>query len=428
MATIPDSLMATIVAQWTGAGGTIPSGQFVSEDFTSTNLPPTGGNEYIWIDSLFKTTLDAVNDIFENRTHVVYIKVNTGTDADRRKEVANEVVRILSATTITGVNRQRVTDRDRILPKLLLGQQAEMVEVTLEEFMVSGATAYGPGATGDFDVGGDLTVAGDADITGDLEIGGELIMDAAVMLGTGSDFHMHPATGNVPMNLLLHPLGTEDESALKLRTSTSANYGEFKVKVDGTTASIESNQGGSGTTPDTLDIDDAGWDTINIGDSSAAVTVAGGKNISEALMLGSANAAWQPCMFAGKGSTVSIQSSTDHRYQSGGVGAKNVGFYIPLPTNKGSLKLYVDDLRFSAVVADGANYVDTITIYGITDAGGATSIEAWTTNHTSSGLKTWTRTPSDMSTYRFVLIHVATVNTGTTQRFTIPDVLCYYDT
>jgi len=146
MATIPDSVKATLDAQWTGAGGTEPT-YYVKEDYNTYNMPPAG-QDYIWIDTTsHKKTPRPVNDTYANITNTIDIYVNTLTSADRRKEIADEVVRILNGTAITGVNLQWTSDRTPVRPDKIRGQHMEKIQVTMLELLVSSGSAYGAGVT-----------------------------------------------------------------------------------------------------------------------------------------------------------------------------------------------------------------------------------------------------------------------------------------
>jgi len=141
MATIPDSVQATITAGWTGAGGAEPT-YYVSEDFRTD--PPLG-KDGIWIPTVtLKTKIQGVNDTYSNKLHTLEVIVNTQTDEDRLKEIADEVERVLNATAITGATYQKVIDR-----KSNVGQYKgiwvyqEILVVDIREQLASSASAYG---------------------------------------------------------------------------------------------------------------------------------------------------------------------------------------------------------------------------------------------------------------------------------------------
>lgn len=142
MTTIADSIKGTLDAGWTAAGGAEPT-YYVSEDYTTTN-PPPAGKDYIWVNSTsHRTKSEAKNDTFSNITHTIEVIANTLTSADRRKEIADEIVRILDSTAITGVQWQKCTGREVIRPEKLRGAQTEKIVVTMIELLASSTSAYG---------------------------------------------------------------------------------------------------------------------------------------------------------------------------------------------------------------------------------------------------------------------------------------------
>jgi hypothetical protein len=109
------------------------------------------------------------------------------------------------------------------------------------------------------------------EIDSDILLSGEIQFPSASVHSSGTQIHIHPNTGNADGNLILHPVGTNTASIFYLRNSVTTNYGDFIIKVSGGTASLESAVGGSGTKPTTLNINQADWDAINIGDASAVI-------------------------------------------------------------------------------------------------------------------------------------------------------------
>ncbi len=165
MTTIPKSVSTQLSGDWTGAGGTAPTFYLQEEDFRT---PPPLGEDSVWIMSKsLDTGDDPFNDTFVNEKHVLRLIVNTATDADRLKELSDEVVRILNATAITDIDVQRMRGRTReVTQNLGIWVFQEVITYDLRQNLKDSSAAYGAGATGTFAVAGDLTVAGTAAITG----------------------------------------------------------------------------------------------------------------------------------------------------------------------------------------------------------------------------------------------------------------------
>ena len=148
MATIPDSVKATLDAQWTGAGGAEPT-YYVGEDYTYTSPPPEG-EDYIWIISKdLDTSIKPVNDTYSTVTHTLPIIVNTATSGDRLMEISDEVQRILGTVAIAGANFQRVSTRDLAPPEYLMVHK-ELLVLTIITFLADSGTAYGAYTTTTF--------------------------------------------------------------------------------------------------------------------------------------------------------------------------------------------------------------------------------------------------------------------------------------
>ena len=146
MATIPASVKAQLDADWTGAGGVEPTYYLEEEDFRV--MPPLG-EDSVWImsKSLDTDASDVVNDLFVNEKHVLTLIVNTTTDADRLKELSDEVVRILNATRVADITYQRLRKRNREMTENQgIWVFQEVIVYDLQEQMKDSAAAYGAGA------------------------------------------------------------------------------------------------------------------------------------------------------------------------------------------------------------------------------------------------------------------------------------------
>jgi len=298
MATIPDSIKATLDAGWTAAGGAEPT-YYVGEDYSAYN-PPPAGKDYIWIDTLSLHSIpDAVNDTYSNITHTINIRCNTLTSADRRKEIADEIARILNGTAITGVNLQKVTDRRILRPERMKGTHHEQLQVTMLELLVSSASAYGAGATGDFTVTGDVI--------------------------------------------------------------TSSVY-----------------------------------------------------SLEEALMLGSANAAWVPCPLEFVYIEAYFRMTVTGTITNIGGNDMWPVFSLPLPTNKGSLKLYVAGTRIGISAADADDFITTTRMLGFTGGASPTVLDSDTTDKNTVAEHEDTFTAVDCSGYDNIKVQLYCSNTDAT--------------
>jgi hypothetical protein len=149
------------------------------------------------------------------------------------------------------------------------------------------------------------------------------------------------------------------------------------------------------------------------------------------LMIGSGNKAWIPCTLDGSGYVSS--SNGDLIYAATTIGniSGNDGylrFIIPLPTNRGGLKLYCKDVKITLQDADAAAYVDEIVLQGVTNTGGA-SVLTDATNRTTAGDHTTSNTADDMSGYDHAQVRVK-IMVDAAGELDISGVYveCYYDT
>ncbi len=294
MTTILDALVTQITNKYgdSGGGGAAPAYiKNYNEILTTPAYPSSDENIMIWRDRPAHRV--PFNENYTNITHRVNVLVSTPTSDDRLKEIVDELIIVINNYALTGVHVQYVEDvldrTDRRDPVFVMQLVAIMIENMVDSPTSYAGSASAPhmhdgdtleldginsdGGAFPFTTTGPVTFNQDIIAQSDIEITGELIFPSATIHSSGSDIHIHPNTGNTIGNLYLHPVGTEDQSCLHLRTSVSANYGQFSVDIDGVIASFQSSQGGTGTAPSTLNMNDADWDNINIGDGSAIVTL-----------------------------------------------------------------------------------------------------------------------------------------------------------
>jgi len=150
--------------------------------------------------------------------------------------------------------------------------------------------------------------------------------------------------------------------------------------------------------------------------------------LNSLLMYGSANAAWVPCTLLGIDYPAKIKASGGWMSN---VDAQDmyVLFNLPMPTTKGSLKLYISGLRLVIFDADATDYVTQVIIYPMKETGAAAAILQDTTDRTAQGDYTYTFTAADCSTYDLISVYVQTVNTDAADLdFGPPLIRCYYAT
>lgn len=147
------------------------------------------------------------------------------------------------------------------------------------------------------------------------------------------------------------------------------------------------------------------------------------------LMIGAGNSAWIPCMFIG------IQDSNDdsyYIYQSTNIrntGATDVdyAFVLPLPTNRGGRKLYINTFRLYCGLLNGTNYVTRVSVKGIYDD--ASPVNEWldSTDKTTSGQIDYDLSDLDVSGYDQINLEVqTTVATAGYTRISGVWIECYY--
>ena len=151
-------------------------------------------------------------------------------------------------------------------------------------------------------------------------------------------------------------------------------------------------------------------------------------------MIGSANAEYVDCCFNG---TNIIYGSSDVRAtQRGALGSTSgvdctLGYILPIPKTRGGLKLYATKIRLELMDADADDYVDSVEMYGLTNAGQtAIAVTNGTTNRTAAGSYEYdlTASPVDLSSYTHVAIQVVCVFTGNLELDVLnPSVKVYYD-
>ena len=162
---------------------------------------------------------------------------------------------------------------------------------------------------------------------------------------------------------------------------------------------------------------------IELSDATDTTTLT---QIADAMMLGSANAAYVPC---------SLMVETDvGKIKYGGqwalanVDATNVdlAYNITLPMTKGTLALYISGVQIIVQDADAQAYVDRIRLTGLTFDSTDTFGDV-TTDRTAAGKYTTAITAQDCSGFDEVHVYVETVcDAGDELDIRGVQVNCYY--
>jgi len=146
--------------------------------------------------------------------------------------------------------------------------------------------------------------------------------------------------------------------------------------------------------------------------SSSAIAPDGGSgtNMNQLLMFGSANATWVPMtyeanyssavLFRGESSQITNTGATDGYWM----------FNLPLPTVKGSLKLYINGFRLVITDADDADYVTQVYLTGAAATNNVILNDG--TDRKIADTYDYTFTAEDMSAEHTVRAVVQTVNTN----------------
>lgn len=195
-----------------------------------------------------------------------------------------------------------------------------------------------------------------------------------------------------------------------------------------TLSSLVFSDGGS-TVDIILDEDDMASDDVDALATQQSIKA----YIDAANMRGSANAVYVPCPIIGFNNSSYVRQQAA---KTSNVGADDVALdlLVPIPTNKGGLKLYLKNFQFGSIDADANDYVGDVNIYGLNGGAAPTLLDNDTTNHTSTGTKVFSgavmpASPIDCSGYGSVIVFIACVNTDALQ-MDLSDFLmeCYYAT
>jgi hypothetical protein len=303
-----------------------------------------------------------LNDDYVQEKHQITFRVQTQNDAtneeNRLDEMVTELYRIVTPTNLTGFHEVDITYQDRRATV----PPTYRADLTITAMVKSTSSAITPGST------------------------------------ETSDW----TVDNLTVNTSFTNSGT---TALAGNITTSGGSKTWT----GHSLTFVAGDGGSG---------DVGAPTFS---ATTDVTIAG-DSIAEALMLGSTNAAWVPCIFHGG---ANYSENWANIISTGANG--EWGYVLPLPTTKGSLKLYVAGTQILLEDADDpGGYITQTYVYGRTyDTN--TELDSDGTNKDAPGKHEDTWTAVDASSHDQVHVRLSvTSNAAGNLDVVSVKVKCYY--
>lgn len=113
MTTLADSLVSTISTNYGGGGGggTTPANIINLVDYTA-HSPLVPSAEYIVVWQPYPAQRNGWNDVLVDVIYELRVRILTPTSDDRLKEINDEVISVIEANTISGINYQRVIGID----------------------------------------------------------------------------------------------------------------------------------------------------------------------------------------------------------------------------------------------------------------------------------------------------------------------------
>jgi hypothetical protein len=148
------------------------------------------------------------------------------------------------------------------------------------------------------------------------------------------------------------------------------------------------------------------------------------------LMIGSANAAHVPCIVAG-GYSNNTYWTYGTRIRNSGANDFSLTLQVPLPTNRGGLKLYLTNIQWNQEDADANDYVSQIDLRGqLTTVTSLESDNNGGAGWTGTGQQTFTfGAARDCSGYRAIQVELTIIATTTNELdINYVTVSAYYDT
>lgn len=164
-----------------------------------------------------------------------------------------------------------------------------------------------------------------------------------------------------------------------------------------------------------------------LSDGTVSASAASSPDIHDLLMWGSANAAWVPCAYEITDNPTKVVYNAAVFSNVDGTDLL-LRYMCPLPTAKGSLKLYVDDVRVGVKDADDGDYLSDVAVYGVKYTE-ITVLNNDATNRTSANTYTYSFTAKDASSYDCVIVRLQLACADANDvDITSVELKCYYST
>jgi hypothetical protein len=322
---------------------------------------------------------------------------NDANKEERLDELVAEVERILESNAVTGYNLVHIIQEDRAGSDHASGIYLSSLTVEAVNYLASGATTPGSITVSDWTVD---TLTVNTSIAGS---------PACTLGATTHDGDVSFAAGGTPMMIHRASVGPGATNVIDF-----ADNDVYIGHNSAATQYIRFLNDGAGTT------------VLQVEGLTDSVITTNITEIADLLMLGSANAAWVPCVYEAVTIAGQIYVESTRTALTMGAVDVNLRYLLPLPTTKGTLKLYVSDIKLILSDADANDYVTAIATFGVTDAA-TTLIYMDTTDRTAAGTYTSATGDTDVSSYSQVIVRVnCECTTGTDLDIGGVLVACYY--
>lgn len=364
------------------------------------------------------------NESYVGEKDYVGLRVHSRNDAGkeaRLDEIVNEIYRVVTPANVSGYNVVDIIDQHR--RESDKRTNTYIADLLVELVILSTPSASTPGSTTTSTITVDeLTV--NTSIAGNptAALGAVTSTGKITAVGVGEAFKaLRPSKTighGVYQGFYLHDSGDAE-----------TEYGRITANIvdetDGTeNGELTLNVMHEGTVEERAVLDSSGNFQFDGGLTFGGADILTGPQLADLLMFGSANAAWVPCVFVGDNLRKFTYQSPHYRNVDATDGA--MGFTLPLPTNKGSLKLYVTGLRVVVYGANATNKIDHAYLFA-NDFDTQTILINDGTDRTAQGVYEYALADTDVSGYTDIVVTLAyLVANASTLRLTAPMVECYY--